>query len=63
MEPLVFALDPYLAALLKGNWQSLLMGFGLLKGIAMLTPGTTDDKIVTMIQNLFVRNKNEQIPK
>ena len=55
MEPLVFALDPYLASLLKGNWQTILFGFGLLKGLAVLTPNTTDDKVLTMIQNLFTR--------
>ena len=56
MEPLIFALDPYLASLLKGNWQTLLLGFGLLKGLAVLTPNTTDDKVLTMFQNLFTKN-------
>ena len=55
MEPLIFALDPYLASLLKGNWQTLLFSFGLLKGLAVLTPNTTDDKVLTMIQGLFTR--------
>jgi len=54
----VFALDPYLTEFLKGNWQSLLLLFGILKGIAIMTPNTEDDKIVTMIQNLFTRAKD-----
>jgi hypothetical protein len=55
----VFSFDPYLAEFLKGNWQTILLLFGLLKGLAVLTPGTTDDKIITMIQNLFTRKKKE----
>ena len=61
MESLIFALDPYLASLLKGNWQTLLFSFGLLKGLAVLTPNTTDDKIITMIQGLFVK-KDRPLP-
>ena len=57
MDTLVFALDPYLESLIKGNWQTLLFLFGFLKGVALLTPGTMDDKIVTMVQNLFTSTK------
>jgi len=58
MTPEVFSFDPYLTSFLKGNWQTLLLLFGLLKGLAVLTPGTTDDKIITMIQNIFTQTKN-----
>lgn len=60
MDPInVFSLDPYLSALLKGNWQTLLLLFGFLKGLAVLTPNTYDDRIVTLLQNSLRLKKNE----
>lgn len=61
MEPQVIAIDPYVIAFIKHNWLSITLLISLLKGLAILTPGTTDDKIVTLISNLLntVRPNNK----
>ena len=54
MDPVqVLNLDPYVIGFVKNNLATIGLALGLFKGLAMLTPGTTDDKIVTLLQNLF----------
>ena len=53
MEPEVLMIDPYVVAFIKHNWLSMTLFVSLLKGIAMMTPSTTDDKVATLIGNLL----------
>ena len=46
-------LDPYIVEFISNNWMALTILLTFLKGIAMMTKSTTDDKIVTMFANLF----------
>ena len=53
MEPNIIAIDPYVIGFVKNNWVTITLFIGLLKGVAVLTPGTTDDKVATLIGNLL----------
>jgi len=59
--PAVLALDPIVIAFVKNNLVTLGLFLGFLKGLAKITPGTTDDKIVTLLTNLFLSIKPEKI--
>lgn len=61
MEPTIISIDPYVVAFIKHNWLSMTLLVSLLKGLAILTPGTTDDKVVTLIGNLLniVKSKSK----
>ena len=48
----MFSADPYVLDFIRGNFVSLGMVLALLKGVAKLTPGTHDDKIVTLLQRV-----------
>lgn len=62
MEPNIIAIDPYVVGFVKNNWVSITLFVALLKGIAVLTPGATDDKIATLIGNLFGMVKPKSKP-
>ncbi|HUV77064.1 MAG TPA: hypothetical protein VMW06_03295 [Desulfobacterales bacterium] len=51
--PAVLALDPIVIAFVKNNLVTIGLFLGFLKGLAKITPGTTDDKIATLLTNLF----------
>lgn len=54
MDPLnIVSFDPYVIGFVKNNLVTMGLLLGLLKGLALLTPSTTDDKIVTLFTNLF----------
>ena len=53
MEPNIIAIDPYIIGFVKNNWVTISLFIGFLKGLAVIIPGTTDDKVVTLIANLF----------
>ena len=50
-------LDPLVLGFVKNNLVTIGLFLGFLKGIAKITPSTTDDKIVTLLNNLFVSVK------
>ncbi len=43
----------YIVEFISGNWMAMTILLTLLKGIAMLTKSTIDDKVVTMLSNLL----------
>ncbi len=43
----------YIVEFISGNWMAITISLTLLKGIAMMTKSTVDDKIWTMLNNLF----------
>ena len=60
-------LDQYILAFVGQNWLTMSVALALLKAIALMTPGTKDDKIHTLLSNLFyqIRGKtppNERYP-
>jgi len=46
-------LDPIIVDFLGGNVLAIYISLKILQGIAKLTPSTVDDKISTMLINLF----------
>jgi len=46
-------LDPYILEWVSGNWLAMSALLVLLKGIALITPSTTDDKIYTLLSGLI----------
>lgn len=58
----MFSLDKILLEFVGANWMSLYVGITLLKGAAMLTKGTTDDKIATLLANLFKTLRSGKVP-
>ncbi|MBW2091585.1 MAG: hypothetical protein JRI34_05615 [Deltaproteobacteria bacterium] len=59
----MIAIDPYIIEFVTKNPVTIGLGLATLKVIAKLTPGTTDDKIVTLLGNMFraVRPKEKAI--
>jgi len=49
----MIALDHYILDFVKNNWITIWLGLTLLKGMAIITPTTKDDKIVTLLSNMF----------
>lgn len=49
----MFSADPYVLAFIKGNLISLTMLLAFFKGLALLTKSVHDDKIVTLLQQVF----------
>lgn len=49
----MFSLDRILIEFIGANWMSMYIILTILKGIALLTKSTTDDKIVTLLNNMF----------
>lgn len=55
--------DPYILEFVSCNLLAIGLVITFLKGLARITKSTTDDKIVTLIQNIFSsipRGKNGQ---
>jgi hypothetical protein len=46
-------LDPYILDFVSNNWLAMTILLTLIKGIAILTPSTKDDKIHTLLSGLF----------
>ena len=51
----MIALDIYIIDFVNGNWLTLTLALGLLKIVAVLTPGTTDNKIHSLLSGVFGR--------
>ncbi len=58
----MFSLDKILLDFVGGNWMSLYILITLLKGIALITPSTTDNKIVTLLSNVFSMLRTKNVP-
>ncbi len=46
-------MDDYLLHFVKNNWITLYVLITALKGVAIMTPSVKDDKIVSLITNLY----------
>lgn len=49
----MFSMDKILLEFIGQNWMSLYLLITLLKGIALLTPSVKDDKIVTLMAQVY----------
>ena len=49
----MIAIDTKVLEFVSGNFLTIGLVLGFLKGLAKITKSTTDDKIVTLISNLF----------
>ena len=59
----MFSMDKILMDVVGQNWISLYILITLLKGVALVTPNTTDDKITTLIGNIFATVRSKKIPE
>jgi hypothetical protein len=51
--PQIPNIDQYIVGFVTTNPYTIILGLAMLKGIAKLTPGTTDDKISTLLSSMF----------
>jgi hypothetical protein len=59
----MIGLDHYVLDFVGANWMSLYLLLTLLKGLALITKSTTDNKVVTMLSNMFYAVRNKKIPE
>jgi len=45
----MFSLDPYLDEFIAGNWKTLTLLFGILVGLAKVSPWEWDEKVLDVI--------------
>lgn len=48
----MISVDGYLLDFVSNNWLTITAVLAVLKGIAKVTPSTTDDKIYTFLSNI-----------
>jgi hypothetical protein len=55
-------LDPYITEFISGNWLAITIFLTLLKGVAIMTPSATDNKIHELLSGLFgqIRGSNKR---
>ena len=58
----MFSMDKILLEFVGANWMSLYVLITLLKGAALLTKSTTDDKIVTLLANMYKGMRRGKAP-
>jgi len=49
----MIAMDSFILDFVSNNWLAMTILLTLIKGIAMLTPSTKDDKVHTLLSGLF----------
>ena len=54
-------LDPYIMEFISGNWMAMTIFLTLLKGVAILTPSATDNKIHALLTELFGMFRGKRI--
>lgn len=59
----MISFDKYIIEFVNGNSITLYVLLTTLKGIALATKNVEDDKIVTLLSQLFYALKNKFIPK
>ena len=55
-------MDAWIVKHLGENWLTIYLALSVLKGLAVLTPSVTDDKIVTMLSNAYKALKGGKAP-
>lgn len=55
-------MDAWLLRFVGENWMTLYLAITLLKGVALITPSVTDDKIVTLISEAYGVVRKGKVP-
>ena len=58
-----FSLDKILLDFVSNNWMSLYILITLIKGIALMTPNVRDDKIATLISQIYNSMRRGSAPE
>ncbi len=56
-------MDKILIEIVGENWLTLYITITLLKGIALITPSVTDNKIVTLLSNTYDTLRSGRAPE
>ena len=46
-------MDTIILKLIGENWLTMYLAITILKGVALITPSVTDDKIVTLLSQIY----------
>jgi len=55
-------MDQWLLKFIGENWMSLYIALTMLKGVAIVTPSATDDRIVTLLSNVYSTLRSGKSP-
>lgn len=55
-------MDQIILKIIGENWMTIYMAITLLKGVAILTPTVKDDKIITLISNIYSSLRSGKAP-
>lgn len=56
-------MDGWVLKFVGENWMTMYLLITALKGIALITPSVTDDKIVTMLSNIYGHLRSGKAPE
>jgi hypothetical protein len=55
-------MDAILLKLIGDNWMTIYLALTLLKGIAIITPSAADDKIITLLSQVYNSFRSGKAP-
>jgi hypothetical protein len=55
-------MDAWLLKNIGDNWMTIYLALTLLKGIAIITPSATDDKIITLLSQVYNNFRSGDAP-
>jgi hypothetical protein len=55
-------MDAWLLKFIGENWMTLYIALTMLKGISIVTPSVTDDRIVTLLSNVYSTLRSGKAP-
>ena len=56
-------MDAWLLKIVAENWMSIYLILTLLKGIAIITPSATDDRIISLFSSVYNSLRSGEAPK
>jgi hypothetical protein len=56
-------MDAWLLKIVGENWMSIYLFLTLLKGIAIITPSATDDRIISLFSSVYNSLRSGEAPK
>jgi hypothetical protein len=56
-------MDAWLLKIVGENWMSIYLILTLLKGIAIITPSATDDRIISLFSNVYNSLRTGKAPE
>lgn len=55
-------MDKYIFDFIANNWFTMYIGIKVLQGIAILTPSVKDDKVVTLLSQVYDTLRGGKVP-